>query len=118
MKIIKVIFALETAHLLTAEKGSAFLQLVKSELNSEDIVELDFAGYEFISSSFINRAFGDICLEKGWDVKDFYSKVKFTNIDKDDIDDIELAIFNAKHRRELMDSGKNLSDYYPPSYAY
>jgi len=118
MKTLKVIFALETAHLLTAEKGSALLQLVKSELNSEDIVELDFSGYEFISSSFINSAFGDLCLENRWDIQDFYSRIKFSCIDKDDIDDIELAIFNAKHRRELMDSGKNLSDYYPPSYAY
>ncbi len=118
MKIINVVNVLGTSNLLTSERGTYLRKIIESVISNSSQVNLDFSGYEFISSSFINSAFGDLCLELDWSVSDFYKKINLSSIEEDDKNDIELSIFNAKRRNELIKSGKNLSDYYPSTFAY
>ncbi len=118
MKTINIVDVLGTTNLLTSERGTYLRKIIETEISNSPVVNLDFAGYEFVSSSFINSAFGDLCLDLDWSVNDFYKKINLSGIDEDDKNDIELSIFNAKHRKELIKSGKNLSDYYPSTFAY
>ena len=112
MKSIKVVELLSTPCLLAPEKGTSLLSEIQNSIKSSPSVVVDFTGYEFLSSAFLNHAFGQICIDQGWDTDKFHKKVKTKGLDEDDVDELELAIDNVQTRRSLIKQGINPEQYY------
>ena len=112
MKTIKVVELLGTASFMSYEKGSKLLEIVLEELERNNVVEIDFTGYSYISTSFINNSFGELALRNGWDFKEFEKHIKLVALDEDDTDDVKLAIINANNRSLLINNGINPESFY------
>jgi len=95
---------LSTTQLLSSEKGKKLSEKIIGLLKSNETITIDFQGYLSIGSSFINRAFGDTCIELNLSPEDFREKIVLKNIDEDDVDDIMLSVYNAvkKYRGILL----------------
>lgn len=109
---------LSTNQLLSSEKGKKLSEKIIELLETNESVEVDFDGYLSIGSSFINRAFGDTCIELNMLPDDFKEKVILINITEDDVDDIMLSVFNAVNKLRLIKAGKNLEEYYSSTLSY
>ncbi len=113
MKSIHVVDFLENPVLLAGELGDRLEEKIKQTLNGGHGVEVDFAGYKFISSTFFNRAFGQLCLDMDWSADKFKKNVKVAKLEEDDYDDVELALNNAQLRRKLKKSGvTDMKEYF------
>ena len=112
MKTLKVVDLLETPCLLAPEKGVTLLSIIVKALKSSPGITVDFDGYEFLSSAFLNHVFGQICIDEGWNVEKFHKTIKIKGLDEDDVDEVELAIDNAQTRRSLLKQGINPEQYY------
>ncbi len=108
---------LSTNQLLSSEKGKQLSKKIIDLFESNNLVEVDFEGYLSIGSSFINRAFGDTCIELKLSPKSFKGKIKLMKLMKNK-DDIMLSVYNAVNKLELMKSGKNLEEYYSSTLTY
>ncbi|MBI3125958.1 MAG: STAS-like domain-containing protein [Ignavibacteriales bacterium] len=118
MSKISVVNLLGSSALLSAEKGISLFQEITKSLNSSSVLTLDFTGYEYISSTFINRSFGKLSVEKNWTFEDLKKNISFVNLNSDDLDDIELAVINAHERAVLLEKGVNLQQHYSTVYNY
>jgi len=112
MRTIRVVDYLGTPCLLAPEKGETLAAELKIELQAQNHIQVDFSGYEFLSSAFLNHAFGQLCIDLNWDTKTFRQRVLITNMEEDDLEDLELAIDNAQTRRGLILRGENPDQYY------
>lgn len=112
MKNIIVVRLLETPCLLAPEKGKLLADEIRKALASSKSVSVDFADYEFLSSAFLNHAFGQLCIDLDWHADVFHQKVQIVGLDEDDADELELAIDNAQTRRSLIKRGINPKEYY------
>ena len=118
MKKISVVDFLGTTALLSAEKGYALFEEIVELLKVNSKLVLDFSGYEYISSTFLNRSFGKLSVEKNWDAEELKQHIIIKNLNEDDMEDIELSIFNAKERAKLLDKGIDLHNHYSSVYNY
>lgn len=112
MKTIKVTEVVRNPCLLAPDKGAQLASEIRKALRRSPKVEVDFSGYEFLSSSFLNQAFGQLCLDLDWDAKAFFRKLKITGLQEDDLDELELAIDNAQTRRTLVKKGISPQQYF------
>jgi hypothetical protein len=113
MKTITVTELLETTCLLAPEKGALLASEIRNSLGFfSHAVVVDFAGYQFLSSAFLNHAFGQLCIDEDWDIEDFRKKISVKGLDEDDLNELELAIDNAEVRRKLMKKGIDPEEYY------
>lgn len=102
MSIIKVCEYLKTSHLLSPDKGKVLKEEIDRLLLDNDQVVLDFQGYEYISSSFLNESFGKLIIENKWSLKDFKERITWKNISEDDETDFLIALNNAETRLNLI----------------
>ena len=112
MKTINVIDVVGNPCLLAPDKGAQLAAEIRKALRKTSRVEVDFSGYEFLSSSFLNQAFGQLCLDLDWDNKAFFRKVKIAGLQQDDSEELELAIDNAQTRRALVKKGISPQEYF------
>jgi len=112
MKTIKILDITENPCLLAPEKAVKVAEKIKKYLQNGETVQVDFSGYEFLSSSFLNRAIGQIIIDMDLDKKNFKYSVKIAGLQDDDVDDIYLAIDNADLRRKLLKKGVSPEEYY------
>lgn len=113
MKTIRVVEFLDNPVLLAGELGERLEEKIMETLKRARGVEADFSGYKFISSAFLNRAFGQLCLDMDWSADKFKKNVKVLALEDDDTDDLELALYNAQLRRKLKKNGvKDMKGYF------
>ena len=112
MKKISVVDVLATPVLLSTEKGKTLFSVIIDELKNNDTITLDFAGYNFISTSFFNNSFGDLIVHYDWDLNSLLKHIKIIGLSEDDFDDLKLSIANARYRKDLMDKGLNPEEIY------
>ena len=118
MKVISVVKLLGTTALLSAEKGLELLDNMMQALLNTNQLTIDFCGYECISSTFLNRSFGRLCVEMKWDLNEIKEKLELLNLNEDDREDLELAVLNAIERSELLKNGVDLNSHYSSIYTY
>ncbi|MBU0559950.1 MAG: STAS-like domain-containing protein [Bacteroidetes bacterium] len=125
MKTISVVSLLGTTALLTAEKGielfEKIIELLKAHHESSPPLEkfiLNFEGYEYVSSTFMNRSFGRLCVDKDWTVAKMKQHFFIENLIEDDMEDLELSILNARERSKLLAKGIDLRKHYASVYNY
>lgn len=99
---INVCEFLGTVNLLAPNKGQELKNKITLLLCSKQTVTLDFSGYKYLASSFLNEAIGRLIIENQWNSAAFKEKVKWINISEDDEVDIELSIENAKTKLYLI----------------
>lgn len=112
MKTIKVVEVVGNPCLLAPDKGTQLASEIQKSLRRNSKVGVDFAGYEFLSSSFLNQAFGQLCLDLDWDTKAFFRKVKVIGLQEDDLEELKLAVDNAQTRRTLVKKGISPQEYF------
>ncbi len=113
MNTIKVTKLLDNPVLIAHEKGEELCRKIKAGIERFGNVKVEFSGYEFLSSAFLNKAFGQLCIDLDLSAREFAEKVEITNLSEDDLDDLALAIDNAQFRRKLINQGvKNLREYF------
>ena len=109
MRTIKIVEILGNPVLLAPDKGERIRKEIEEATTP---VAVDFDGYKFISSTFLNHAFGQLCINMQWSGKVFFEKVIITNLQEDDYDELLLAIDNAEARLEMMRKGINPKDFF------
>ena len=113
MNTIRVVKLFDDPVLLAPEKGEELCSRIKAAIKRFGSAKVDFSGYKFLSTSFLNRAFGQLCIDMDIDADEFQKKVEISNLSEDDMDDLELAIDNAQFRRKLINQGvKDLGEYF------
>jgi len=112
MKKITIVDLIQSPVLLSPEKGQILLKELKSQLEKSKKINLDFSGFKFFSSSFLNNSFGQLCLDLNISEKDFFNKISFSGLSEDDIDEINLTIHNAQVRRKLKKEDVNVDKFY------
>jgi hypothetical protein len=112
MKTINVVEVVGNPCLLAPDKGAQLAAEIQKALRKTSKVAVDFSGYEFLSSSFLNQAFGQLCLDLDWNSKAFFGKVKIIGLQQDDLEELELAIDNAQTRRALVKKGISPHEYF------
>lgn len=113
MNTIRVTRLFDNPVLLAPEKGEELCKKIRAGLKKFDTVKVDFAGYEFLSSAFLNRAFGQLCIDLDMSMQEFEKKVEILNLNEDDTEDLALAIDNAQFRRKLIKQGvTDIGEYF------
>jgi hypothetical protein len=112
MKKISVIEALTTSVLLSTDKGKSLFYLIVEELKKHDRITLDFSGYEYISTTFLNNSFGDLIVTYNWDFEILKKHIDIIGLSEDDIDELKLSVNNAKFKKNLIDKGLNPEEIY------
>lgn len=107
-----VVDFLGTPQLIAHENGTALASEIKKQLQTQHRVNVDFGGYEFLSSAFLNHSFGQICIDLNWDAETFRQHISITNMDEDNLEELQLAIDNAQTRRVLILRGMSPDQYY------
>lgn len=118
--MIKVVEILNSPVLLASDKGDKLYKLIKKTLGAKPFKEitLDFDGAKFLSSTFLNHAFGQLCIDLKISEKQFFSKIKFVNLDEDDFDEVKLCVLNAQMRRDIIKKGHDEQKIYASIAAY
>lgn len=112
MKKLQVVAFLGTPCLLVSEKGDVLAAEVRHQLDSNGQVNVDFGGYEFLSSAFLNHAFGQLCIDMNLDVPLFHNRIRVSGLQEDDAEELELALDNAQTRRTLLMKGTNPDQFF------
>jgi hypothetical protein len=112
MNTIRVVDFLGTPCLLASEKGTILASELKRLLQQYKEVTVDFTGYEFLSSAFLNRAFGQLSIDLNLDPGRFHERVHILGLQEDDLDEVRLSIDNADTRRLLISKGENPDHYF------
>ena len=92
MRVIHITGALSNSCLLASELGNRLLELLQTELKDHESIELDFGGYKYLSKEFLKESFGTLCLTNGWNAAVFDQKIRITNMDEDDREDLEVVL--------------------------
>ena len=112
-KRVKVIELCLDPYLLTAADGDVLYRRLRDIHKDGEQVQVDFNGCSNISSAFLNRAFGRLCIDLDWTSDYFRKSVEMIDLCEDDIDDVELTLDNAQFRCRLIRQGvTDLKDYF------
>lgn len=116
----KIVEILDSPVLLASEKGDKLYRLLKKAIGTKPFKEitLDFEGYRFLSSTFLNHSFGQLCIDLKLSEKQFFNKIRFNNIDEDDLDEVKLCVLNAQMRRDILRKGHDEKKIYSSLAAY
>lgn len=112
MKTLKVIEVVGSAVLLHSDKGDHLKKAMQEALRETSQIAIDFAGYQFLSTMFLNFSFGALCLENDWSREEFFGHITIQNLAEDDGDDVELSLRNAQQRRELRKNNIDTAEFY------
>ena len=112
MSKIKVCDYLENSHLLSPDKGKELRKKVLDLLNRSESIILDFDGYEYISSSFVNEVLGKVLIEKKWTGEELKRRVKWENLSEDDETDFLISIENAETKLQLIQNNIDPDEFY------
>ncbi|MFA5834639.1 MAG: STAS-like domain-containing protein [Bacteroidota bacterium] len=112
MKTIKVVSLVGNPCLLSPDKGTSLYQSINDGLQEASPVVVDFAGYEFLSSTFLNHSFGQLCIDNDWDDTAFKEKVSIVGMEEDDVDEVAITVHNAQLRRTLKLQHISPAEYY------
>jgi hypothetical protein len=112
MTKIKVCALLKTSNLLAPEKGETLRESIIQALKESSKVILDFEGYEYISSTFLNESIGKLLIDTKWSKEKLLKKISWCNLADDDETDILIAIENAETRLYLLKNNINLEEFY------
>lgn len=112
MAKINVCEFLKTNNLLALEKGEELRHKILNLLQNNKEIILDFEGYDYISSSFLNESIGKLIVDQELSVGELMSRVKLENISEDDEIDFQIAIENAKTRLHLIKSNIDPEEFY------
>lgn len=92
-KIVLKIFDFCGLHCVTIEEGALLYKSILKALKDHERVYLDFEGVLVITSSFLNASVGRLI---GKLKDEFGMKIHLRNLEKRDVELIELVIENAK----------------------
>jgi hypothetical protein len=112
MKTLTVIEVVGSPVLLSQDKGNLLKAAMKTALQSSPHIVVDFAGYQFLSTMFLNFSFGSLCLEKDWSEDEFSTAIEVRNLEESDRDDLRLSLYNAQKRRELRRDNIDVVKFY------
>jgi hypothetical protein len=112
MMTIKVIDIIGNPCLLAPEKGDMIASAIQGALKEAKFVRVDFTGYKFISSAFLNHAFGQLCIDLSWTPEAFSKNIEIVGLDEDDAEEVLLAIDNAQIRIQLLSKGIKPEQYF------
>lgn len=118
MATIKVIELIGDGSLLASDKGIRLYNAIRDQLKAGHKVEVDFTGYEYLSSTFLNHSLGQITIDFGMDPKKFSERIDVVGLNEDDISDAQLSVQNADHRRRLLEKGIDPQTYYSTHVSY
>lgn len=91
---------------MTPEQGAELRSQIAELLHAGgDVVVVDFDGYRYLSSMFINQAFGRLAVDENLDQAEFFRRLELLNLSDDDLDKVKLSLVNAMNRRRLMQRG-------------
>lgn len=93
---------LHNTNLLSPDLGQKLRKKIVTKNNNRNKIILDFAGYDYMSSSFLNQALGYILINKKWSIREFKKNIKWINVNKDDKLDFDLALENARNKLRLI----------------
>lgn len=116
----KVVEIVNNPVLLASDKGDKLYRHIKKALGAKPFKEitLDFEGYKFLSSTFLNHAFGQLCIDLKISEKQFFNKIKFVKLDEDDLEEVTLSVLNAQLRRGIIRKGHDEKKFYASIAAY
>jgi len=112
MAIINVCEFLNTNNLLAPDKGRQLRHKILSLLKGNKEIALNFDGYNYISSSFLNESIGKLIVDQELSVDELTSIIKWENISEDDETDFQIAIENAKTRLHLVKNDIDPEEFY------
>lgn len=114
MKQINVVDIINSPVLLAAEKGELLFDVIKKHMKAKtkEKIKLNFKGYKFLSSTFLNNAIGQLCIEMNLDEKAFNEKFNIIGLNEDDLEDLYLVISNAQFRKRLIEDKVNVKEFY------
>ncbi len=112
MKTLNVIEVVGSPVLLNSDKGDQLKEAMRTALRETSQITIDFEGYQFLSTMFLNFSIGRLCLENNWGEAEFRQHVTMMNLADDDWSDVELAFENVQKRRELSQNNINITEYY------
>ena len=72
-------------------------------MNHESI-NLDFAGYKYLSKEFLKEGLGTLCTINKWDAETFEKKIRISNMDDDDREELEIVLNDAQMKMRLKDN--------------
>ena len=103
MRTIHITDALSNSCLLASELGNRLLELLQKELKDCEAIELDFAGYKYLSKEFLKESLGILCSINGWETKTFEEKIHVINMDDDDREELEVVLNDVQMNMKLKD---------------
>jgi|GEM_PF-2226138 hypothetical protein len=110
---LKVVDLAGSPVLLASEKGDRLYLILEQKLSDTgEKIELDFEGYKFISSTFLNHALGQLCIDKNLNEEQFFNKISILNLSEDELDEVKLCVANAQMRRAIREKGFNENEFY------
>lgn len=112
MTVINVCQYIGTPNLLSPNKGMRLRNKIMGNLKEHISVTLDFSGYKYISSSFLNEAIGKLCFEMNWNLDTFKKKIRWKNLLEDDELDILIAVENSQTKLFLKKNNMNQQKFY------
>ena len=92
MNIIKVIDIIGN-NCISFDAGNTLLNIIFPLIKKKEIITIDFEGVNYFSSVFFNAAFGK--LFASITLLDFLTYIKIINLDKNNINTLNLCIKNA-----------------------
>jgi hypothetical protein len=111
-RIIRVIEVVDSTILLLPEQGKLLAKKIKLLFNRDRDIIIDFEGYEYFSSTFMNHSIGQLLIDLDLDKKKFNKYFRVTGLKEDDTDDVSLVLNNSQMRRKLYKKGLPAEEYY------
>ena len=81
-------------------------------MNNNEEITLNFEGYDYISSSFLNESVGKLIIDQELSVDELKDRIKWENISEEDETDFQIAIENAKTRLHLLKNNIDPEEFY------
>lgn len=104
MHTINVAESLVTPCFLAAEMGEMLFQLIQQELALHEEIEIDFSGYNYVSETFLYHSLGKVCLVNKLDDAAFTRKIRITNLEEDDREELDEVLDNVRIQLSIQNS--------------
>jgi hypothetical protein len=98
--------------LLSIQKGELLYSELEKGLALSSDVAVDFTGFAYLSSSFLNASVGKLVLEHGWSEEDFDRHIRVSGLDEADESRFRLTVANAVNRITLRRKNIDTKEFY------
>lgn len=109
---IKIVELIGNPVLLSPDKAEVLFYTLMTYTFDKNKIVVDFDGYKFLSSTFLNNSFGKIILDLGLNKENYNKKITVKNIRKDDMVDYNLALDNAFTKSKWLSKGIDPQKFY------